>query len=121
MHKQLAILALLSGLLPVGGMASVSSDRTNLVVAILVDDASEQTGLIKQLAAASDPWIEQVLAAWRQGALYFFESNEIRTPFILDPAQDAAGKTKGLRVLDGLPIPDQRFAASDLTPVDTNS
>jgi len=122
MHKQLAILTLLlNGLLPVGGMASVSPDRTNLVQAILSEDASEQASLLKQLANANDPWIEQTLAAWRQGAVYIYETNETRTPFMLDAAVDANGRAKGLRVLDTLPIPDQRFEASELTPADTNA
>src|SRR5688572_27202981 len=109
MHRTLAILSLLCGLLPAGGMASLSPYRTNLVQAILTEDASEQIALLKQLVSANDPWVEQTLAAWRQGALYLLETNDTRVPFILDAAFDANGRARGLRVFDAQPIPDQRF------------
>jgi urea transport system permease protein len=121
MHKQLAILTLVFGLLPVGGMASVSPERTNLVQAILSEDTDEQAASLKQLATANDPWIEQILAAWRQGAVYIFETNDTRTPFMLEASVDANGRAKGLRVLDGQSIADMRFEASELTAADTNA
>lgn len=120
MHKTLAILTLLTGLLPVGGMASLSF-RTNLVQAILSEDADEQAALLKQLASATDPWLEQTLAAWRQGELYVLETNDARIPFVLDAALDANGRARGLRVIDAQPIPEQRFEASELTPADTSA
>jgi urea transport system permease protein len=121
MHKQLAILTLLIGLLPVSRMAGVSPERTNLVQAILSEDTDQQAALLKQLATANDPWIEQTLAGWRQGGVYILETNDTRTPFMLEAAVDANGRAKGLRVLDAQPIADIRFEASELTAADTNA
>ena len=120
MHKRLAILIPLIGLLPVIGMAS-SAHRTNLVAAILSQDPAEQLRLLKECSSANDAWVEQSLAAWRQGALYIFETNDTRVPFLLDATTDTEGKAKGIRVLDGRSVAEARFEPSELTPADTDA
>jgi urea transport system permease protein len=100
--------------------------RTNLVAAILSDDVSQQVELIRQLADANDPLVEQVLGAWRQGGLYLHETNAARVPFLLDAQTDAEGRARAIRVADGQPLRDDKnqplaFAATDLTAVDTSS
>ncbi|HWN95615.1 MAG TPA: urea ABC transporter permease subunit UrtB [Methylomirabilota bacterium] len=106
--------------------SSASSHRTNLVQAILSDDFTRQNELIKSLIDANDALIEQALTAWRGGSLYIFETNETRTPLLLDAATDTDGNAKGVRVLDGEFLKDAGgkpliFAAIDLTSADANS
>ena len=122
-------LARLGGLLLLASLCSATAapeHRTNLVAAVLTEDTDQQLALIKKLSDAGDPLIEQALSAWRQGGLYLYETNETRTPFLLDAQADAEGKVKGIRVLDGELIKDGKdqpliFAPSDLTAVDTTS
>jgi urea transport system permease protein len=103
-----------------------SAHRTNLVQAILTEDAAEQSELIKRLIDANDPLIEQGLAAWRGGSLFLMETNGARIPFLLDVVADQEGRAKGIQMLDGEFIKDSAgrpltFLASDLTPVDNSS
>lgn len=100
--------------------------RTNLVEAILTDDFARQTEVIKSLIEANDPLVEQALAAWRGGALYLYETNETKTPFLLDVALDSDDKAKGIRVIDGefLKGADGKplwFTANDITAADATS
>src|SRR6185503_1134846 len=100
--------------------------RTNLIQAIFSEDAAEQIELVKKLIQANDPLVEQALAAWRQGGLYFYETNETKTPFLLDAATDAEGRAKAIRVADGEFLKDDKgqpfmFAAAEITAVDTSS
>lgn len=122
------LVCLLSLALAVGARAqpAVSAARSNLVQAILTDDAALQIELIKPLSASADPVIAQALMAWRQGGVFIFETNETRIPFMLDAQTDAEGKAKGMKVLDGEAVKDSAgktllFLASDLTTVDTSS
>jgi urea transport system permease protein len=106
----------------IGDMAS----RTNLIQAIFSEDAAEQIELVKKLVQANDPLVEQALAAWRQGGIYLYETNETKTPFLLDAATDADGKAKAIRLADGEFLKDDKgqpcmFAAAEITAVDTSS
>ena len=106
--------------------ADPSTNRALLVEAILSDDVVRQVELIKQLASANDPVIEQSLIAWRGGSLYIFETNDTRIPFLLDPATDGEGRTKGFKIADVECLKDAAgnvllFTASDLTPADSTS
>jgi urea transport system permease protein len=108
------------------GAAATGEHRTNLVEAIIIDDAGRQTELIKSLVDAPDPLIEQALAAWRQSAVFILETNDTRIPFLLDAQTDAEGRAKGVRIADGEFIKDGAgapllFLAGDLTPADTSS
>lgn len=127
MFHRLLALALVLALAPlVGRAASPGEHRTNLVQAIITDDAAQQADLIKKLVEAQDPLVEQALGAWRQGAVFILETNETKIPFLLDAQTDADGKARGLRIADGEFIKDGAgapllFLASDLTPADTSS
>jgi urea transport system permease protein len=106
--------------------ADPSTNRALLVDAILSDDVVRQAELIKQLASANDPVIEQSLIAWRGGSLYIFETNDSRIPFLLDPATDSEGRAKGVKIADVEFLKDAAgkvllFTASDLTPADSTS
>ena len=101
--------------------------RAELVAAVLSEDAPKQLELVKKLVeAGGDPLVEQALAAWRQGGVFLYETNDTRTPFLLDPQADPDGQARALRLADGEQLKDPagkplRFAATDLTPVDTDS
>ncbi|HXJ59875.1 MAG TPA: urea ABC transporter permease subunit UrtB [Verrucomicrobiae bacterium] len=106
--------------------ASESPQRTNLVQAILSEDVAEQTQLLQKLLGAEDPIVQQTLTAWRGGSVYVFETNDTKTPFLLDAATDGDGRAKGVRILDGefLKGADGKplsFVATDLTPADASS
>jgi len=117
---------LFSSLLAVHSLAAETTPRTNLVEAILSEDAARQTELVKGFATSGDAFIEQTLTAWRGGSLYILETNDTKTPFLLDAQTDAEGRAKGTKVLDGAVLVDGAgqpllFSASDLTPADTTS
>jgi urea transport system permease protein len=106
--------------------AKSGEHRTNLVQAILSEDAIQQTELIKKLADADDPLVEQALAAWRQGGVFILETNDARIPFLLDAQADGEGRAKAIRIADGAVLKDDSgkpvlLLASDLTPADTSS
>jgi len=108
------------------GAEATPATRDMFVRAVLSEDVDEQVELLKKLALASDATIQPGLTAWRLGSLYIYETNNAKTPFMLDAALDGDGKAKGLRLLDGQPLlgDDQKplmFSSSDLTPVDTSS
>jgi urea transport system permease protein len=120
------IVLLLVFVLAGNAIANPTLMRSNLVQAILVDDLATQTELIKGLSASSDSLVEQALAAWRQGGVFVYETNETRVPFLLDAQTDAEGRAKAIRIADGEFVKDVAgkpltFLASDLTAVDTSS
>lgn len=101
--------------------------RARLLKAILSEDASEQAALVRDLASAPDPLVEQVLGAWRLGSLYLHEGpGGVKIPFLLDPSTDVDGKARGIQFPNSEPIKDLSgkpllFSASELTSVDTTS
>lgn len=100
--------------------------RAKLVEAVLSDEASKQTEIVKGLAESSEPIVQQILTAWRGGSLYLFETNDVRTPLVLDAQQDSEGRSLALKVADGEPLKDAagtalRFSADELTAADTDS
>jgi urea transport system permease protein len=100
--------------------------RTNLVEAILSEDLARQTEIIKSLVAASDPLVEQGLIAWRGGSLYLLETNDTKTPILLDAVTDAEGSAKAIRLIDGEFVKGADgkplvFAVADLTAADASS
>jgi urea transport system permease protein len=119
-----AVLVLFSARV-VGADAALAT-REMFVHAVLSEDVDEQVELLRKLALASDASIQPGLTAWRLGSLYLYETNNAKTPFMLDAALDSDGKARGLKLLDGQPLlgDDQKplmFSSSDLTPVDTSS
>ncbi len=124
------ILAVLIGIaaicFPAAAAPVQAALRTNLVQALLSEDLAEQTQLLQKLIGAEDSMIPQVLTAWRGGAVYVYETNQAKVPFILDAASDSEGRAKGIRVDDGefLKGADGQplvFTATDLTSIDATS
>ena len=104
-----------------------SAHRATLVEALLTEDADKQIDLVKKLVdAGTDPLVELALSAWRQGGVFIYETNDTRTPFMLDAQTDGDGLARALRLADGEQLKDPagkplKFAATDLTPADTTS
>ena len=107
--------------------AATNLHRSSLVEAILSDDADKQIDLVKKLVeAGNDTLVVQALGAWRQGGVYLLETNDTRTPFLLDAQTDTDGRTKGTRIADGSPLVDATgkpllLVATDLTAADTSA
>jgi urea transport system permease protein len=100
--------------------------HSNLVQAILTEDVGAQIELIKGLSASSDSLVEQALAAWRQGGVFLYETNDARIPFLLEAQSDSEGKARAIKVGDGEFLKDAAgkpllFVPSELTAVDTTA
>jgi urea transport system permease protein len=109
----------------VTGLA-VSPYRTNLVEAILSEDFTRQTEIIKSLVTANDPLVELALTSWRGGSLYVLETNDTKVPIVLDAANDGEGNAKAIRLIDGEFVKGADgkplvFAVADLTSADASS
>jgi urea transport system permease protein len=113
-------------LLTASTASAASAFRTNLVAAVLSEDFDKQAELIRSLVEANDPMVEQALTAWRGGSLYLYETNDTKTPFLLDGTPDAEGSAKGMAIIDGEFIKGADgkplvFAQADLTAADATS
>ncbi len=109
-----------------GAEAAGGEARQILLKALLSEDGAEQIALVQKLDSADDSMVQQALAAWRQGGVFIYETNDVKTAFILDSKVDADSKSVAIRIEDGKPILDVKgqpmnFLPADLTPVDTNS
>ncbi|HYE30988.1 MAG TPA: urea ABC transporter permease subunit UrtB [Methylomirabilota bacterium] len=106
--------------------SAAPAHRDALVKAILSEDLDEQITTLRTLSSTDDAFVQQALAAWRQGSVYLYDSNDTRIPFLLDAAVDAEGRAKGLTVADGRPFVDSSgkpllFLPAEITPADTSS
>jgi len=124
--KFFAALALLVALFFSPPLQAAADHRTRLVEAMLSGDSALQFDILKKLIEVPDAHVEQALTAWRVGLVYVYETNDARTPFLLDAQTDANGNARALKILDGLPLTDPAgqpltFAANDLTAIDTSS
>src|SRR5688572_10485267 len=73
--------------------------RTNLVEAILSDNAERQLELIRGLVDAEEVFVKQALEAWRGGLVYLYETNDLKIPVLLDPQTDAEGRAAGIKII----------------------
>ena len=123
------LIRFIAGVLLLGNLCGVRADESHraiLVQALLSEDNTQQIELIKKLIDANDPLVEQGLAAWRQGGVFLYETNDLKTPFLLDPQPDSEGQSKAIRVVDGQAFKGAdgkqlTFVQTDLTPIDTTS
>ena len=105
------------------GLLANPAERATLLKAIF-DDSGNQIELVQSLVSSSDPLVAQTLAAWTKGGVFIHETNDAKTPFILDPQGDEQNRQKGIRVADGELLKDTSgkpllLSEKDLTPVDT--
>ncbi len=120
------ILAIAAALLAARDGSATPEERQTAVKAILSEDAVERVGLLQKLVGSTDPLVEQALVAWRGGALFLWETNETRTPFILEALTDTDGNARAVKIVDGAHLLDGAgkpalFSAGELTSVDADS
>jgi urea transport system permease protein len=102
-----------------------SAIRKELVQTILSQGA-EQQKLLGALADSGAKVAREVLVAWSRDGLYLYDAPDgSKTPVLLEEQQDAEGKVRASRVLDGQILKDAkgadlRFAANDLNPADVD-
>lgn len=107
--------------------AEAASMREQLVQLILNEDQDSQIAQIKKLSESTDPAVPQVLGVWRQGGIYLHETADSKKiPFILDPAADGDGKSKGVQISNGEFLKDDKgqpllLDQGELTAADTSA
>lgn len=106
--------------------AAESPNRARLVEAITTEDTSRQSELLRALAEADEPLVQQVLESWRGGLVYILEQDEKKIPVLLEAQTDADGRAAATRISDGALVKDetganQMFSSVDLVPADASS
>src|SRR5580704_739560 len=87
-----------------------SAVRQKLVQTILSQGA-EQQKLFSDLAESGAKVVREVLVAWSHDGLYLDEAPDgSKVPILLEEQQDAAGKVRAIRVLDGQFVKDAKGA-----------
>lgn len=122
----LLLLALTALAAPNPADAPARLSRAALVACLSAEDPAERHQQLQALAAIPDPRVAQALSAWRGGALFLWETNGQRIPFLLDAQTDNDGRAKALQWPEGQPILDAAgqplwLSATDLTAVDSDS
>lgn len=117
---------LMAPLLLAQNQSNESKVRKLLVEAVLEADEARQVGLVRQLSELPDPLVATVLLAWRQGGVFLFDAPSGPVPFLLESQNDPQGKARGIQLVDGEALRDEKgtelkFQASDLTAADTTS
>jgi urea transport system permease protein len=102
-----------------------SAIRQKLVQTIL-SQGPEQQKLLSSLADSDARIVHDVLVAWSRDGLYMYDAPDgSKVPVLLEEQQDAAGKVRAIRVLDGQFLKDAkgadlRFGDSDLNTADVD-
>lgn len=121
------LLMLMVGRASAGAAAEAQMLRTEMVKAMLSEDLEVQKEILKKFTETQDSWVQKGLAAWREGSVYLFETNDNKRVFILDSVgTDIKGQQKGVDLLTGeaFKAADGKvlsFIPQELTPIDTNS
>ncbi len=99
--------------------------RGQLSQAIL-GEGPEQQKLLGDLAESGAKIVHDVLSAWSRDGVFIYPAPDgSRTPVLLEETQDANGKARAIRILDGQILKDAkgaelRFGANDLNPADVD-
>jgi urea transport system permease protein len=102
-----------------------STVRQQLSQAIL-GEGEEQQKILNQLGDTGSKTASDVLMAWtRDGVYYYTAPDGTKIPVLLEDQQDADGKARAIRIVDGQPVKDaagkeMRFTDSDLTSAETD-
>ncbi|MEY5027048.1 MAG: hypothetical protein RLZZ244_2576 [Verrucomicrobiota bacterium] len=109
-------------LLPFGARGA---GRETLVGLLLLEDVAAQQEGIRGLVGVEDPWVREVLSAWRQGAVHVLTEGEARIPVLLDPEFEVGGEgyvtlvSTGKRLMGGGGAP-LKVASDRLEALETN-
>lgn len=106
-----------------------SADRAiteKLAEAIVTENPARQSELIRSFVDSSDPYVKQVLEAWRGGLVQLYDENGTNVPVLLEPETDGDGRAAATRIATGDLIKDADgapvlFDTLDLVPADTSS
>ena len=106
-----------------------SADRAiteKLAEAIVTENPARQSELIRSFVDSSDPYVKQVLEAWRGGLVQLYDENGTNVPVLLEPETDGDGRAAATRIATGDLITDADgapvlFDTLDLVPADTSS
>lgn len=111
------------------GAAPATNDETavrqKLAQAILAE-GKDQVALLTELGDTGSKLVSDVLLAWTRDGVYLYDAADgSKVPVLLEDQQDAAGKARAIRIIDGLFLKDAsgkelRFGDSDLNTVDTD-
>jgi urea transport system permease protein len=102
-----------------------SAVRQEIVKTLLSEGQEQQTNL-NQLAETGSKIVHDVLTAWTREGVYIYEAtNGAKIPIELEEQTEADGKARAINIADGTFLKDDkgeelRFAATDLTAVDTD-
>ncbi|HEY5040521.1 MAG TPA: urea ABC transporter permease subunit UrtB [Verrucomicrobiae bacterium] len=102
-----------------------STVRQTLVQAI-TSTGDERQKLLNKLGETGSKLVGDVLFAWTRDGVYFYEAPDgSKIPVTLEDQQDADGKARAIRIVDGQPVKDAsgkelRFTDSDLNSVDSD-
>ncbi|HEX7862645.1 MAG TPA: urea ABC transporter permease subunit UrtB [Verrucomicrobiae bacterium] len=115
-----------SALLAFSASAAELAIGTRLAEAITTQEAARQSELIRSFVETNDPYVKQVLEAWRGGLVQLFDSGGTNVPVLLESETDNEGRARARRISDGEFIKDgagapMLFGSLDLTPADTSS
>jgi urea transport system permease protein len=89
-------------------------------------EGPDQQKLLGELAESGSKIVHDVLSAWTHDAVYIYVAPDgAKTPVLLEDAQDANGKARAIRIIDGQILKDAkglelRFGANDLNPADVD-
>jgi urea transport system permease protein len=92
----------------------------------IVSEGDEQQKLLNDLGDTGSKIVSDVLFAWTRDGVYFYIAPDgSKIPVLLEDQQDADGKARAIRIIDGQPVKDVagkelRFGDSDLNAVDTD-
>lgn len=112
----------------VGAHAAPPDDfaiRQKLVRTILSQGADQQK-LLDSLADSGAKVVHDVLIAWSHDGVYLYDASDgSKAPVLLEEQQDADGKVRAIRILDGQFVKDAkgvelRFGANDLNTADVD-
>lgn len=88
--------------------------------------ASDQVKLVSELGESGSKVVRDVLGAWTRDGVYLYGAPDgSKVPVLLEDQQDAQGKARAIRIVDGQFLKDDkgvelRFDPSDLTTADTD-
>jgi urea transport system permease protein len=121
-----ALLLCLKGVAaPETNVVDESLIRQKLALTIL-SSGEEQRKLMNELGGTGSKLVNDTLQSWTRGEIYLYDGPDgSKIPVLLEDQQDADGKARAIRIIDGQFVKDAsgkelRFDDSDLNTVDTD-
>lgn len=126
-NRTLRSFAVLAAILALSvSLFSADTPRQTIVRAALAEKQSDRLQIIASLAGQSDPAIPELLAAWKEDALFVYTAPDgSKLPVQLKGDKDASDAQEAFRLDDGQTLKDAggkpiRLVATDLAPVEHN-